>query len=188
MRRPCVSWLGLTARDVESRAWSAAGNARTCARSELHALGTLLQRRPVLKSDRLRRRKRHPTASQSDAPIPVARVGPSEEAPFPDVIGAALDAFTGERFTDFPHLLLPPCFPEPTRGLRSTRASGQLTGFTEQFGAGEGIRTLDPDLGKVVPSVCTRLLAFAHRCISVDNPSFLVAGRCNHLRRFALSC
>ena len=66
--------------------------------------------------------------------------------------------------------------------------SGQLTGFTEQFGAGEGIRTLDPDLGKVVPSVCTRLLAFAHRCISVDNPSFLVAGRCNHLRRFALSC
>ena len=101
-------------------------------------------------SDRLRRRKRHPTASQSDAPIPVARVGPSEEAPFPDVIGAALDAFTGERFTDFPHLLLPPCFPEPTRGLRSTRASGQLTGFTEQFGAGEGIRTLDPDLGKVV--------------------------------------
>jgi hypothetical protein len=32
------------------------------------------------------------------------------------------------------------------------------------------------------------LLAFAHRCFSVDNSSFLVVGRCNHLRRFAPSC
>ena len=55
-------------------------------------------------SDRLRRRKRHPTASQADAPIPVARVGPSEDAPFPDVIGAAQESASLISHTCcFPH-------------------------------------------------------------------------------------
>src|SRR5262245_29437104 len=58
----------------------------------------------------------------------------------------------------------------------------------ENSGAGEGIRTLDPDLGKVVPSVCTCLLDFAHHCFCVDKSSLLIVDRCPRLRRFAPSC
>jgi hypothetical protein len=51
-------------------------------------------------------------------------------------------------------------------------------GQHEKSGAGEGIRTLDPDLGKVVPSRCAALVPFAGKrentIITVDfGPSFL---------------
>jgi hypothetical protein len=50
--------------------------------------------------------------------------------------------------------VLPPCFPgmENRAGKQISRARDPLNllSFMEKTGAGEGIRTLDPNLGKVV--------------------------------------
>src|SRR6516162_6416584 len=53
----------------------------------------------------------------------------------------------------------------PSSSMSSEATTGRSaaergTYDTNQFGAGEGIRTPDPNLGKVVPLVCTRLLGF----------------------------
>jgi hypothetical protein len=48
------------------------------------------------------------------------------------------------------NLLLPPCFPEIKRRSRLSAAYRDLFENLRVFGAGEGARTLDPDLGKVV--------------------------------------
>ena len=45
---------------------------------------------------------------------------------------------------------LPPCFPENKRSRGSLARDRKATDFAAKFGAGEGIRTLDPNLGKVV--------------------------------------
>ena len=55
----------------------------------------------------------------------------------------------------------------------------------ERTGAGEGIRTLDPNLGKVSTSYCNdRKLSATVRIISL-NQEFSVATRCNRLLRSA---
>ena len=50
--------------------------------------------------------------------------------------------------------LLPPCFPDFTRDLgeagKPYRATLKYLTLLKRNGAGEGIRTLDPNLGKVV--------------------------------------
>jgi hypothetical protein len=53
---------------------------------------------------------------------------------------------------------------------------------SKKSGGRDRDRTCDPYHVKVVPGVCTRLLAFAQRCFYVDNPSFSVAGLRSHLR------
>ena len=45
--------------------------------------------------------------------------------------------------------LLPPCFPEIFTNFSCEKPAFQLIDFTRKTGAGEGIRTLDPDLGKI---------------------------------------
>src|SRR5262249_40494642 len=59
------------------------------------------------------------------------------------------------------------CFPRASP-QNKRRASVRPTDLTLDnftiFGAGEGIRTLDPDLGKVVAGVCTCLLTCLRSC------------------------
>ena len=57
----------------------------------------------------------------------------------------------------------------------------QRTNNIEKFGAGEGIRTLDPNLGKVITKVCARLLAIFPICQRLENRRFL-------FDNFALGC
>jgi hypothetical protein len=47
-------------------------------------------------------------------------------------------------------VLLPYCFPESRRNLSKLASAAQAYVLIEENGAGEGIRTLDPNLGKVV--------------------------------------
>ena len=46
--------------------------------------------------------------------------------------------------------MLPSCFPTIAEGRLCGLTDLQLIDFPEKTGAGEGIRTLDPNLGKVV--------------------------------------
>ena len=46
-------------------------------------------------------------------------------------------------------LVLPPCFPENKRRRASLAKDLQALEFSKKTGAGEGIRTIDPNLGKV---------------------------------------
>jgi hypothetical protein len=61
-------------------------------------------------------------------------------------------------------LLLPPCFPGFRAGVEEAKTAPKDRFKSlisrRKFGAGEGIRTPDPNLGKVVPSICPLLLGF----------------------------
>ena len=56
---------------------------------------------------------------------------------------------------------------------------------SRKFGAGEGIRNLDPNLGKVVPKGCFWLLGFARLWKSTEIP---VPFDCVPLPQFAMVC
>jgi hypothetical protein len=79
--------------------------------------------------------------------------------------------------------------PQPTQGAPgpSVELPKPLVwrGF---FGAGEGARTLDPDLGKVVPKLCSGLLAFALRGKTPKLQSFFCCYVCFRLAQLARSC
>ena len=81
--------------------------------------------------------------------------------------------------------MLPPRFP----GTETTRPpKGGLSEpiqILENFGAGEGARTLDPDLGKVVPSRCADMLPFPPLTKIPINPVDLA---CSVLFSFARIC
>jgi hypothetical protein len=55
----------------------------------------------------------------------------------------------------------------------------------QNFGAGDGIRTHDPNLGKVVPGLCAELSAPVEVC---KNPLNSMAFPCRPLPLFARTC
>ena len=65
---------------------------------------------------------------------------------------------------------------------RSAQPDG---GFFGGNGAGEGIRTLDPDLGKVVPLFCGSLYIFE---LSVKGPEIQASDVCVDWRWFVTLC
>ena len=67
-----------------------------------------------------------------------------------------------------------------------TRDASHPINFIEEItGAGEGIRTLDPDLGKVVPNACIGLQQIDPAYKAYLNQHLAVCGR---LPRFAMIC
>ncbi len=70
------------------------------------------------------------------------------------MIAGFVHSFVRRNETDYGSNCFPPCFPASARDAGEAeiapKGDSQLSDFFDKTGAGEGIRTLDPNLGKVV--------------------------------------